>query len=201
MEEVKTIIGENLANLRKEKGLTQLELAELFNYSDKAVSKWEKGDTLPDVETLYRLCEFYGVTLDYLTHQGNRASKSEYIKEDLQKKNRNNIISTAMMLTIVWMVMTIVYVYVLMRDGRSLWTLFIWAIPASSIVFTIANKLYFGKRMNYFISYSVFVWSTITSFYIQFLYINAWPLFMVGIPAQIILILWANFKPIKKREK
>ena len=108
MEELRTIIGENLANLRKEKSLTQLELADYFNYSDKAISKWEKGDTLPDVETLYKLCDFYGVTLDYLTHKGNRKDKSQYLKIDEKRNFRNDVISTAMILTMLWMILTIV---------------------------------------------------------------------------------------------
>lgn len=200
MEELRSIIGENLAALRKEKGLTQLELADYFNYSDKAVSKWEKGDTLPDVETLYKLCDFYGVTLDYLTHEGNRKDKKEYLKKNQERNFKNDIISTCMMLTIVWMIMTIVYVYVLMKNNFSLWIVFVWALPISCIVFAIANKIYFKSRLNYFIAYSIFVWSLILSVYLQVLYINAWPLFIVGIPAQIILLLWANFLPQKGKK-
>ena len=153
MEDIRIIIGENLANLRKEKGLTQLELADTFNYSDKAISKWEKGDTLPDIETLYKLCEFYGVTLDYLTHVGNRNEKSEFVKEDLGKKFRNNIISTSMLLSIIVMIMTIVYVYVLITDGRNLWTLGIWTVPALAVTLAFANRIYFHKRIIYFISF------------------------------------------------
>ena len=66
MDDLKIIIGKNLSSLRKARKLTQLELAEKLNYSDKAVSKWEKGATTPDIETLKQLCDFYGVTLDYL---------------------------------------------------------------------------------------------------------------------------------------
>ena len=91
MEELRKVIGENLAELRKEKKLTQIELAEHFNYSDKTISKWEKGDILPDIETLYRLCEFYGVTLDYLTHEGDKTEKNEFIKEDFDRKKRNSL--------------------------------------------------------------------------------------------------------------
>ncbi len=201
MNELKTIIGQNLAELRKEKKLTQLELAEKFNYSDKAISKWEKGDTLPDVETLHALCEYYGVTLDYLTHPGNREDKSEFVKENKELHHRNNIISSAMMIVIVWMIMTIVYSYVYMKTGKTLWILFIWAVPASALVSVLCNALWFHKRMLYFISYSVFVWSLITSVYLQVLYINAWPLFLVGIPAEVILVLWSNIiKPNKKKE-
>ena len=58
MDDLRNVIGKNLSELRKRKGLTQLELAEKFNYTDRAVSKWENGDTLPDVEVLFNLCEF-----------------------------------------------------------------------------------------------------------------------------------------------
>ena len=200
MEELRKIIGENLAELRKEKKLTQLELADHFNYSDKTVSKWEKGDILPDIETLYQLCEFYGVTLDYLTHPGSKDEKSDFIKQDNVRKRKNNIVSSAMMVTIVWMIFTIVYVFILMREGRSLWTLFVWGAPATSLVIVFTNRLYFHKRIAYFIGFSLFVWSLIAAFYLQFLPIlNAWPLFLVGIPAEIILILWANIIPTKKK--
>ena len=80
MDDLRKLIGKNLTELRKRKGLTQLKLAEMFNYTDRAVSKWESGETLPDVEVLYNLCEFYGVTLDYLTHEDNEI----YIKKDSQ---------------------------------------------------------------------------------------------------------------------
>ena len=65
MDDLKTVVGKNLASLRKQAKLTQIELAEKFNYSDKAVSKWEQGATLPDLETLKQLSDFYGVTIDY----------------------------------------------------------------------------------------------------------------------------------------
>ena len=67
---LKLIIAQNLVELRKNKGLTQIQLAEKFGYSDKAVSKWEHGEAVPDIETLAKLVDYYGVTLDYLTHEG-----------------------------------------------------------------------------------------------------------------------------------
>ena len=92
MEEIRKIIGKNLSELRKNKGLTQLELAEKFNYTDRAVSKWENGDTLPDIDTLYVLCEFYGVTLDYLTHEDN----FKYIKENRETPLSNKVWITSL---------------------------------------------------------------------------------------------------------
>ncbi len=199
MEELRQIIGENLAELRKEKKLTQLELAEHFNYSDKTVSKWEKGDILPDIETLYMLCEFYGVTLDYLTHVGKKSEKSEFVKEDNARKRRNSIITSALMFVVVWMIMTIVYVFIFIRDNNFLWILFVWAVPASILALIFCNKVFFHKRIAYFVLFSIFIWSLITAFYLQFLYVNAWPIFLVGIPIEIILVLWANITPKKSK--
>ena len=69
MKDIKPIIAANLSKFRKKKGLTQAELAEKLNYSDKAVSRWERGDTMPDISVLYELCEFYGITLDILASE------------------------------------------------------------------------------------------------------------------------------------
>ena len=66
MENIKEIIASNLASLRKERKFTQQELASKLNYSDKAVSRWEHAETLPDIETLCKICEIYGVKFEYL---------------------------------------------------------------------------------------------------------------------------------------
>ena len=65
-EKLKTQIGSNIAACRKQCGLTQAELAQKLNYSDKAVSKWERGESVPDVMTLAQLAEILGVTLNTL---------------------------------------------------------------------------------------------------------------------------------------
>ena len=59
MENLKDVIRENLINLRKEHKLTQIDLAKKINYSDKAISRWENGDVLPDVEILNSICNVY----------------------------------------------------------------------------------------------------------------------------------------------
>ena len=67
MDDINKIIGKNLLILRKNAKLTQMELAERFNYSDKTISKWESGESLPSIEILYELAKFYNTTLDALT--------------------------------------------------------------------------------------------------------------------------------------
>ncbi|MDD3069175.1 MAG: helix-turn-helix transcriptional regulator, partial [Bacilli bacterium] len=142
MENIREIIGENLASLRKEAKLTQLELAEKFNYSDKAVSKWEKGDTIPDIETLYNLCQFYGVTIDYLTHQGSLNDKKEYV---LKKSSdfRKKILITLLLLMIIWMIATIAFVYTSIGLHQGYWQSFIWAVPTSCLLVLGVNRRMF----------------------------------------------------------
>ena len=65
-EKIKAQIGSNIATCRKSAGLTQAGLAEKLNYSDKAVSKWERGESVPDVLTLMQLSTLFGVSLDRL---------------------------------------------------------------------------------------------------------------------------------------
>ena len=77
MKDIKPIVAANLATLRKENGLTQAELAEKLNYSDKAVSRWEHGDTLPDINVLMQLCEFYGITLNTLVNENAEFEKQK----------------------------------------------------------------------------------------------------------------------------
>ena len=59
-------IGKTIAELRKEKGWTQVELAEKLQVSDKAVSKWEKDDSYPSIEFLPVLASLFGVSIDFL---------------------------------------------------------------------------------------------------------------------------------------
>ena len=61
--------GAFLSRLRKEKGMTQLELAEAVEVSRQAVSKWESGSALPSTEKLRSLSELYGVSADYLLNE------------------------------------------------------------------------------------------------------------------------------------
>ena len=198
MEDLRKLIGKNLTELRKRKGLTQVKLAEMFNYTDRAVSKWESGETLPDIEVLYNLCEFYGVTLDYLTHEDNE----RYIKksnDELQKSNKITI--TTLVISIVWIVATVVFVYSLINSKiPALWQAFIWAVPTSCVVLVLFNRVYFEKKIIYFIAWSIFIWTQLTAIYLSTIQFNIWPLFLLGVPAQFSLLVWLNIRKPKKKE-
>ena len=162
MESLRKIIGSNLAELRKERKITQLELAEMFGYTDKAISKWEKGDTLPDVETLYQLASFYGVTIDYLTNDIPLEEKEIITNPTKQTNIKANRISIVLLsISLVWMLATICFVWIMVFNSVNYYQVFIYAIPLTAIVLILFNKTW-GKRKYNFYIYNLFLWSLIS---------------------------------------
>ena len=196
MSDLKKIIAKNLTELRKSKKYTQQDVGNLVQYSDKAVSKWEKGESLPDIDVLYQLCNIYGVTLDYLTHEGSFEEKKDFIIP--KSEHRNKIIITALFSSIIWMAVIIVYVYLNLYQKINIWTIYIWALPVNCILLIYFNFKW-GRRLWFIILISIFVWSLITAFFIQILYssdfqYNYWMLFLIGVPIQIALVLLSQLK-------
>ena len=194
MKSLKEIFGENLIELRKNKKLTQYELAERLNYSDKSISKWENGDNLPDLETLNELCKFYGVTLDYLTHPVEE-NKSKYIldKDENKRIFINHIMITFLVNMVVWMIATVIFVYALINGKEgNYWLAFIYAIPITCLVSALFSYGYFREyRLLFFIFWSIFIWSLLTSVFLSVLPEQiVWPIFLVGIPAQGAMVAW-----------
>ena len=200
MKSLKQVVGENLIALRKANHLTQFELAEKMNYSDKSISKWENGDTLPDLETLNELCKFYGVTLDYLTHEVHE-NKTQFVIED-KKMIVNKAMIVALIDSIIWMIATIIFVYsILLKKGEPYWPIFIYAVPVTCLVTAIFCRNYFRMtRKGYFVIWTILIWAGISSAFFAILYnrdIAVWPLFLLGIPAQVSLSIWTFIKKIK----
>lgn len=188
-----------MSELRKSKKLTQFELANKFNYSDKSVSKWENGDTLPDLDTLNELAMFYGVTLDFLTHPIEE-NKDAFKLKNSKRELANKIIITALVSSVVWIIATIIFVYILLKNNYNYWLVFIWAVPLNNIVLFFANKTAFRSKVLSLVNWSLFIWSIITGVFLQVLISNGltiWPLFLVGIPLEASIILWFVHKIMK----
>ena len=205
MEDLRITVGKNLAALRKAKKLTQIELAEKMNYSDKAVSKWEQGATMPDLETLKQLCDFYGVSLDYLVHEEN-IENPHYDTSKEKAIHINRIIITILFGLIVFMIATLIFVYpFLFKEAKTgYWLIFIWAIPLTAIIMLVTNRFFFRRqKVVTLIGLSIFVWSILAGTYLHFLLFapdksNFWVLFLVGIPLQAIAALWFAMKSKRK---
>ena len=198
MEEVNKNIGDNLSALRKEKGLTQLALAEQFNYSDKSISKWEKGESLPSIEVLKKLADFYNVSLDYLTER-----KHEIVKvnsnQDLVLRTNKTII-TLLSICCVWLLSTIAFVLFAILQNNIIWQAYLWALPCSFILCIIFTCIW-SNRKHLFKYISFLVWSLILCLYLQLLSYNIWPIFILGTPAQLAIILCANIRPKNRINK
>ena len=205
---IKLIVARNLAELRKARGLTQSELAEHFNYSDKSISKWEHGDTLPDIEVLKQLCDFYGVTLDYLVTE-DPEMKASLIKTETRVANKWSIV--ALSVVAVWLVAIVAFITGQVFMGEEKWAsfgwiTFLWAAPAMFIVMLVFNGLW-GKSSWRSILAICMTWSSLACIYITLgLFVSSgagwklWPIFLIGVPLTIASILW-DFVLVKPRKK
>ena len=184
MEQLKKVISTNICKLRKSAGMTQVALAEKLNYSDKAVSRWEKGEVVPDVETLYRLGEVFGVNIEYFFSEH---INYDAVKEVQKQQMANKIATWITLISFVWVVFTVAFVYLQIYHGINQWQLFVWGVPFTCIVSSVCNKKWGNKTLGIYIS-SVLIWSLLASIYLQFLSLNLWPIFIVGVPLQVAVI-------------
>ncbi len=191
MENIKEIIAGNLVSLRKERKFTQQELASRLNYSDKAVSRWEHAETLPDIETLCRICEIYGVKFEYLLQKEQPKKNNPNI---IKKDTPNKIIIMLIAILSVWIAAIISFSYMNIILNKNMWTIFIWAIPLTCFVAQICNSYFFKNVLFKYILSSLANWTLILSLYLQLIAYNIWMLFIIGIPVQIIIILLAILK-------
>lgn len=200
MEQINEILSSNLIKLRKYFKYTQAELAEKLQYSDKTISKWETGEIIPSLENLIKICELYDVTLDEITKPLPDEMFSGVHKYNYQIQNE--IIITTLAIVAVWLIMTIIFVYSQIINGINNWIVFVWALPISCLTALYFNKIW-GKRKFVFIILSIFLWSLITSIFLQFLKYNLFPIYFIGIPLQAAIILWSNLKlsPRQKHSK
>ena len=199
MKDVKAIVAKNLAVLRKQKGLTQAELAERFNYSDKAVSRWEHGDTLPDINVLCELCEFYDITMNDLV-----ASDCSILNSEEEKGGSPDIYRVwlgILSAAVVWLLATVWFSYSILAYSKAYWLAFVWALPVSCALMSYVCRSIFGW-ITKFILNSVSVWSTIASMFLHVLVTssaNLWVVFLIGVPTQVLIFLWYKMKNYKKK--
>ena len=191
MDDIKNIVAENLTNLRKANKITQLELAEKLNYSDKAISKWERGESLPDVVTLKQLADMYGVSVDYILNEQTEETVAKY-RIPFPELN-NKVIITILACLSIWTLAAILYINFYLTFDRHIWIIWIWSLPVISIILIIFASIW-GKKSHIIASTSLLIWTALLSFYVHFLEFNLWSLFLLGIPTQIIALLCSKLK-------
>ena len=197
--DIKENLAINLSKFRKNARLTQAEIAEKLNYSDKAVSKWERGESVPDLYILKQLADFYGVTIDVLLKEPSLLKHKSFKNKPLLRAVIA-VCSTMM----VWLVAVCAYAFIniIIPSITNTWLAFIYAIPITFIVLLVLTSVW-KKKITTGIIISFLAWTTILSVYLSLKFLllkpphTLWLVFLIGIPLQVFIIFWSIYRKMK----
>ena len=199
-DNLQNVIAANIAALRRARGFTQAELAKRLGYSDKSVSKWERGDGLPDVLCLKAMADLFGVSVDYMltaSHPGQEPGEDgrspEAAPEEIYQVNRRSI--AALSVAGVWLLAALVFVVGLLAGKMPLWSFFI-ALPVSDVVLTVFASLW-GTRRQLFLSVTALVWGVLLLACWIFRDRDPWLLLTLGVPAT--AVVWLSCRVRTKK--
>ena len=203
MDEIclKKYLSQRIAFYRRQNGWTQAELAEKINYSDKSVSKWERGEGLPDIVVLAMMAELFGVTVDDLIRE-----EAEPQSPAVSPTKKARIIIPMLAVGLVLLAASIVYwvLHLVFPDMGKLWIIFIYAIPLGSIVALILLKLWWSEVPR-FLCVTVFIWSSALSVYLTISLRHSQEVFVIAAILQLLIILWyilkINFRKFRRRRQ
>lgn len=203
MSDIKQIVAKNILTLRTKNQITQLELGEKLNYSDKAISKWERGESIPDVTVLKSIGELFGVSVDYLLseHDGTE-KKQETYQADIIDIEVNHKVIAMISIVGIWTLALLIYFIIYWANKLKLWQIFLYAIPLTCIVLLVFNCIWSKRKIFRFGIISALVWSVLLVVCVcvrTFANFPIWQLLIIGIPAQILIAL--SFMIRKKRTK
>lgn len=214
-EKLRKQIGANIASYRKRNGLTQARLAEKLNYSDKAVSKWERGESAPDVMTLVQLAELFDISVNDLVQDpdelpGNPGRMERVMGaavERISKRKANKSIILMLSSTLVWFVALLIFVVLSMLDVEKSWLAFIYAVPANAIVLLSLRSAWKDFRWNRALI-SIIMWGGLSSIFASLtvlidvsLWTKLWRMFLLGVPGQVAILLWFEIYRKPRKEK
>ena len=188
MDELKAIVAENISRLRTLNSLTQAQLGEMLSYSDKAVSKWERGDAIPDVYVLKKMSDIFNVSVDYLLEPHDEVD----IKPAMHDNKRKHSLIVGVAFLGVWTLSLLVFI-ILAFLGKTYWLIFAYTLPISLITLLVLNTVWSIKKIN-IIYISALVWSILLAIYLSLIDLNWWLIFVLGIPAEIIIFLCFKIK-------
>ena len=184
MDELKLIFASNLIRLRTAAGMTQAELGEQLNYSDKSISKWERGEAIPDAAVLKRMSEIFGVTVDYLLNEHDAWQPGP--EPAACDRSHHAIILVALMGIVTLAVLVFVVLWLWL--GAVEWIVFACFVPAAVITFLVLNSEFFGGRGTLYEVLGL-VASIFAVGYLVLLRfgMNFWQLFLILIPAEAVV--------------
>lgn len=197
MDNLKEIFAKKLQNLRTRAGLTQSELGDKLSYSDKTVSKWERGEAIPDAAVLKKISSLFHVSVDSLLEEETPVR----VKEEPEKAGFHLSVYpsiTRVILAGIWLAAVLAFVLVWIILDTPYWMIFAYAVPASFLTLLVFNSTWNSGKGNLWIVSALMV-SVITVLFLALLPIQvAWQLFLLIFPAELVICL--SFR-IKKRQK
>ena len=185
-------ISKNIASYRKAHHDTQLDLAEKLNYSDKSVSKWERGESLPDIFILTQIADLYGVTVSNLIGEVEAPKKC---------KPYYHLFIYLLSLAIVFVVAAILFTAFEIADVTfPAWMFFLYAVPVAAIVSIVFTSLWWGIWQQ-LVSISVLIWSLGVCVRLSLPWVAGLEqLFIVCIALQVLFSLWEAFRAFRNRK-
>ena len=185
-------VAKNIAQYRKAHHDTQLDLATKLNYSDKSVSKWERGESLPDVYILSQIAELYGVSVSALIGeiQPPKESKPHYHMFIL-------LLSRALTMAVATLLFSM---FMICKVDYPAWMFFVYALPVCSIICIVFTSLWWGILWQG-VSVSALIWTLGLSLYLSFELENVSLIFLVCAALQVLTLLWEGFRKFLQRSR
>lgn len=196
MEDLKLIVASNISRLRKSANMTQADLAEKINYSDKSISKWERAEALPDLNVTKQIAELFGVSVDFLlsTHDEWKVNPPE---ESVVTYDSDII--TLIAIFGIWAVSLLIFL-IFFFIGKIFWQIFGIAVGVSLITLLVLNNVWRKPRFNLLIISAIVLYVFVFA-YLSFLSNNIWQIFFLFALAEVIVVLSFNIKKKAKKKR
>lgn len=200
MTDYRYIIAKNLCDLRVKAQLTQAEVAGRLSYSDKAVSKWERAESIPDVAVLKAIADMYGVTVDYLLTEHEKTETPPETVKRPRRMTRNQVLITLIALFGIWFIavssFAACYAY-----GIIAWQLFVWAAPVSAVVALVLCCVWSGRGMC-FLCTSILLWTLAAALFLTIMRQHTiWLVFVAAAILEVTTMLGFGIRPPKRGKK
>ena len=197
MEDLKDIVAKNLVELRMKAGFTQLELAEKINYTDKAVSKWERGEALPDIRVIVKIAEIYNISVDDIV-------SPHTVKKIKPKMNigKKRLLITALSVSLVWFIATVIFMVLYFFDVENSYLVFVCAPFVCSIPLIVFSAKW-GNWITDTLACSLLVWSLAVIFHVFVIELTTFKkIFFIYIVAgvfELLIIWWFMLRRVLKK--
>ncbi len=189
LKEFRGIVAQNIYYLRTVNHMTQYELGQKLNYSDKAISKWERGDGVPDAYILTKISELFGVSVDYILTEHSEQDKRVDTKPARVAKQTIMNISVIS----VFVLALLAFIIIALTFDVYYWQVFVYAVPIATICAIVFSSVW--ERARGVLAYtSILLWSLLATIYVAIGNYSYWLIFVLGIPLQAIVFLVLRLK-------